>query len=98
MEEWYAVQSEPRQEFLACHALTSIAGVRNFLPALRVRPINPRARKMRPFFPGYLFVLVDLAQVGLSAIKWVPGVGRVLVSETGYSSHLMGFSPAAQAD
>lgn len=78
MEEWYAVQSKPRKEFLACNALTFVAGVRTYLPALRVKPVNPRARKTRPFFPGYLFVLVDLAQVGLSAIKWVPGVVRML--------------------
>lgn len=78
MEEWYAIQTKPRKEFFAHNSLASIAGVQTYLPSLQVKPINPRARKIRPFFPGYLFVLVDLAQVGLAAIRWTPGVARVV--------------------
>ena len=78
MQEWYAIQTKPRKEFFACSALTSIAGAQTYLPTLRVKPVNPRSRKLRPFFPGYLFVYVDLAQVGLSAIRWVPGVVRMV--------------------
>jgi transcriptional antiterminator RfaH len=35
--------------------------------------VNPRARKLRPYFPGYLFVNVDWEQDGFSALRWVPG-------------------------
>ena len=78
MEEWYAIQAKPRKEFAACAALASIEGVEAYLPTLRVEPVNPRARKIRAFFPGYLFVCADLVQIGLSAIRWTPGVARVL--------------------
>lgn len=78
MEEWYAIQTKPRKEFLASSALAAISGVKTYLPTLQVDPVNPRARKVRPFFPGYLFVLVDLSEVGESAVRWVPGVNRLL--------------------
>jgi transcriptional antiterminator RfaH len=44
-----------------------------------VRPVNPRARKTRPYFPGYLFVQADLAAVGLVEFRWMP---HVELSET----------------
>jgi len=78
MQAWYAVQTKPHKEFMVREALSCIEGVEPYLPTLRVQPVNPRARKLRPFFPGYLFVHTDLTQVGLSAIRWNPGVVRVL--------------------
>ncbi len=78
MQEWYAIQTKPYKELVAREALGSIEDVQVYLPLLRVKPVNPRARKVRPFFPGYLFACVDLVQVGLSAVRWVPGVVRVL--------------------
>lgn len=39
---------------------------------MRVRPVNPRARKVAPYFPGYLFVKADLEAVGLSMFKYMP--------------------------
>ena len=59
-------------------ALACIEDVQVYLPALHVKPVNPRSRKIRPFFPRYLFVHVDLDRVGLSDIQWRPGVSRVL--------------------
>ena len=47
-------------------------GFSTFYPRLRVRPVNPRARKTRPYFPGYLFVQADLAAVGLVEFRWMP--------------------------
>jgi transcriptional antiterminator RfaH len=47
--------------------------------ALRVRAGRKRAgRKARPYFPGYLFIRVDLNQVGLSALQWMPGAAGVV--------------------
>jgi transcriptional antiterminator RfaH len=37
-----------------------------------VNPVNPRASKIRPYFPGYLFVKADLEQVGQSALQFMP--------------------------
>ncbi len=71
-EHWYALQSKPRKErqvesYLQCH------NIETFYPTLRIKPVNPRAAKIQSYFPGYLFVHVDLQSVGLSALNWVPG-------------------------
>ena len=81
MQQWYAAQTKPHKEFMARDALSRIDEVQVYLPILRVNPVNPRARKRRPFFPGYLFIHVDLAEVGISAIQWTPGLVRILGTE-----------------
>ena len=75
---WYAVQTQPNREFLAEGALASVEGVEAYLPTLQVQPVNPRARTERPFFPGYLFVRADLAEVGPSGLQWRPGITRLV--------------------
>jgi transcriptional antiterminator RfaH len=76
--KWYAVQTKPHSEFFAENALGSVPEVQAYLPTVRVEPVNPRARKTRPFFPGYLFACLDLDQVGLSAVQWSAGVTRIV--------------------
>jgi transcriptional antiterminator RfaH len=78
MEEWYAIQTKPHKEFMVRDSLTRLGSVSAYLPTLKVNPVNPRARKIRPFFPRYLFARANLDKVGLSAIQWAPGVARVL--------------------
>lgn len=81
---WYALRSKPNKEdFLASQLQAS--GFVIYYPRLRVSVVNPRARKVRPYFPGYLFVHVDLAVVNLSDLKWMPG-GTGLVSFGGEPS------------
>lgn len=75
---WYAVQTHPNRELMAEGGLASIEGVETYLPTLHVQPVNPRSRKARPFFPGYLFVRADLEQVSASDLKWRPGVTRLV--------------------
>jgi transcriptional antiterminator RfaH len=42
------------------------------------KPVNPRARKWKPYFPGYLFVRANLTDLGVSAIQYMPySVGLV---------------------
>lgn len=45
-----------------------------YFPAVRVKPVNPRAARVRPYFPGYLFVRADLEREGQNAYSWLPGV------------------------
>ena len=75
---WYALRSKPRKEDVVwrqCHD----QGVEVFYPRLRVQPVNPRARKVKAYFPGYLFVHIDLEAIGLSAFQWMPhSVGLVV--------------------
>jgi transcriptional antiterminator RfaH len=69
--KWYALRSKPNREEALCREVDS-RGYLTFYPRLQVRPANPRARKIRPYFPGYLFVQANLLQVGLSIFSWLP--------------------------
>ena len=68
---WYALRSKPRKEETLWRQLRS-REVDVFYTQIRVQPVNPRARKVRPYFPGYLFVRTDLEKTGLSFFQWMP--------------------------
>ncbi len=68
---WYAIQSKPNKEDALYQQLLS-QGIEAFYPRIRVHPVNPRSKKIKPYFPGYLFVQVDLVAVGLSTLQWMP--------------------------
>lgn len=68
---WYAIQSKSNKEDALFHQLTS-QGMEVFYPRIRVHPANPRAKKIKAYFPGYMFVRVDLDQIGLSTLQWMP--------------------------
>ncbi len=68
---WYAVRSKPRKEDIIWRQLVS-HGFEVFYPRIRVQPVNPRARRLKPYFPGYLFVFSDLDEVGVSLFQWMP--------------------------
>jgi transcription antitermination factor NusG len=69
--QWYALRSKSRKEDAVWRQLQT-QGVEVFYPCLRVHPVNPRSRKLVPYFPGYLFVEVDLEQSGISVFQWMP--------------------------
>ena len=71
-ERWYALRSKPRKEALLWEQLL-IREMETFYPRVRVQTVNPRARKARPYFPGYVFVRADLGCVNLSSLQWMPG-------------------------
>jgi transcription antitermination factor NusG len=69
---WYVLRSKPNKEdFFFDQLLAHRLEV--FHPRIPVRTVNPRARKVRPYFPGYLFVHVDLEKVNASVLHWMPG-------------------------
>lgn len=70
-EMWYALHSKPRKEDAVWKQVYEL-GYEVFFPRMRVNPVNPRARKYRPYFPGYLFVHADLELAGLSTFQWIP--------------------------
>jgi transcription antitermination factor NusG len=72
MLQWYIFQSKARKEDLLCEQLR-IRDIETFFPRLHVQPVNPRSRKIRPYFPGYVFGRVDLDDVGRSLLDWIPG-------------------------
>ncbi len=68
---WYALHSHPHKEDLLWKQAQA-NNIEVFYPRVRVSPVNPRSRKIRPYFPGYLFVQADLEEVGLSVFNWMP--------------------------
>ncbi|MDP1546005.1 MAG: transcription termination/antitermination NusG family protein [Anaerolineales bacterium] len=75
--EWYVLKSKPNKED-ALYKQIAFRGIEVFFPQLEVTPTNPRAQKTKPYFPGYMFVQVNLASVGLSTFQWMPyAVGLV---------------------
>lgn len=68
---WYAMRSKPNKE-MPLYREACARGVECYYPFLRIQPVNPRSRTTRPYFPGYLFVHVDMEQIGFSALQWMP--------------------------
>jgi transcriptional antiterminator RfaH len=68
---WYALRSKPRKEEVVWRQVRT-QGFEAFYPRLRVNPVNPRSRKLIPYFPGYLFVHADLEAAGMSVFQWMP--------------------------
>jgi transcription antitermination factor NusG len=71
-EAWYVIRSKPNKEEFLAGQFTAY-GIKVFYPRIQVKPVNPRARKLRAYFPSYLFVYVDLGTVNLSTLQWMPG-------------------------
>jgi len=69
---WYAIRSKPNKEDFLARQFEA-QGVEVYHPRIRVRVVNPRARKVRPYFPGYIFIQVDLEEIGRSTLQWMPG-------------------------
>jgi len=72
MMRWHVLQSKPQKESLLYDQLC-LREIEAYYPRLKVKPVNPRARKIRPYFPGYLFIHVELENIGLSKLQWIPG-------------------------
>lgn len=71
MISWYVMQSKPQKErFL--NSQLSINLIETFLPLIRTTNRNGKPMT-RSFFPGYMFVHVDLANQGISDLNWIPG-------------------------
>lgn len=69
---WYVLHSKPRKEEFLLDQLR-LNGYTAYCPLIRVTPVNPRARKVRPYFPGYVFVQCDLTREKASSLQWMPG-------------------------
>jgi transcription antitermination factor NusG len=78
MEKWYVAHSKPRNEELLWKQFC-LRKVESYYPFINVPTVNPRAKKVQPFFPGYLFIHVDLELINRSTLERVPG-GIGLVS------------------
>jgi transcriptional antiterminator RfaH len=74
---WFVIRSKPNKEdFLYSQLLQRQIEV--YYPRLHVTPANPRSRKLRPFFPGYLFVHLNLDATPVSSLYFIPGTSQVV--------------------
>jgi transcription antitermination factor NusG len=85
---WYTLHSHPNKEEMLWRQVEA-NHIEVFYPRIRVHPVNPRSRRILPYFPGYMFVRADLVETGLSLFSWMP-----------YSTGLVSYGgePAAVAD
>jgi transcription antitermination factor NusG len=77
MEFWHALNTKPHQEQCVTEQLRC-RHLAVYSPTVRVNPVNPRAARERPYFPGYIFARLDLQAVGISAVQWIPGLRRIV--------------------
>jgi transcriptional antiterminator RfaH len=72
MLNWYVMHSKPQKERWLYDQLSTLE-IETYYPCLHVRNGNYFSHTSKPYFPGYLFVNVDLETTGKSVLKWIPG-------------------------
>ena len=74
---WYVIRSKTRkEEFLA--EQMQMRKIEIYHPRIRVQTVNPRARKVKSYFPGYIFVHLDMEASGKSSLQFIPGAAGLV--------------------
>ncbi len=74
---WYVVRSKPRKEDFLAEQM-QMRKIEIFNPSIRVQTVNPRARKIKSYFPGYVFVHLDLEKTGAFSMRYIPGAAGLV--------------------
>lgn len=69
---WYVLRSKPNKENFLWGQVQAHQ-IEVYYPWIHAKAVNPRARKTKPYFPGYLFVHTDVEQMSKSFWRWLPG-------------------------
>ena len=77
MLQWYVLNTKPHKERQVASLLRT-RKMEVYLPIVGVNPVNPRSARLRAYFPNYLFAHVDFDVVGLSEMRWIPGMRRLV--------------------
>jgi transcriptional antiterminator RfaH len=78
MNQWYALYTKPKME-QQVHSLLEQRGMHTYLPLIHVpKKGAPKLRVEQPFFPCYLFGLIDFSAVSRSSVNWMPGMRGVI--------------------
>lgn len=75
--QWYALYSKPMKEAFLWKQL-QLYQIESYYPCLYVLSSNPRARKVKPYFPRYVFGHLDWERCGLSTLQWMPGASGIV--------------------
>jgi transcriptional antiterminator RfaH len=78
MQHWYALHTKVYAEKQAAHELRR-HGIETYLPEVKAK-VGKTAEKKIAFFPGYLFMNVDLSKTNAANWRWASGV-RYIVSQ-----------------
>ncbi len=76
---WYVLYTKPQKELFVYSILTDRKKVIAYLPEV-LQPYRGRVQ-MRPLFPRYLFVQLDLDMVPASMLNHTPGVVKLVAFE-----------------
>jgi transcriptional antiterminator RfaH len=76
-QHWYVVRTKPRKEDFLAEQM-EIRRIEIYNPRIRVQAANPRARRIRAYFPGYVFVHLDLERSGTFSLQYIPGAAGLV--------------------
>lgn len=76
-QHWYVVRTKPRKEDFLAEQM-EIRRIEIYNPRIRVQAVNPRARRIRAYFPGYVFVHLDLDKSGTFSLQYIPGAAGLV--------------------
>src|SRR5436190_18432319 len=72
MRGWYVMHSKPQKEQWLCTQLNAL-DIDVYYPCLNGKNQKLHSNTVKPYFPRYLFVNVDLNLTGISILQWIPG-------------------------
>lgn len=78
---WYVMQTKPRDERRVIqHLALRVADVETFLPRIEItrRRAGRRVVSLQPLFPSYVFARFWMNPSTWNAVRWTPGVRRIL--------------------
>lgn len=67
-ERWYVLRSKPHKEVVVWKQVQA-HGLECYFPRFDTKSARGR---VKPYFPGYMFVRADLDVVGESTLQWMP--------------------------
>ena len=76
-QHWYVVRTKPRKEDFLAEQM-EIRRIEIYNPRIRVQAVNPRARRIKAYFPGYIFVHLDLDKSGTFSLQYIPGAAGLV--------------------
>jgi transcriptional antiterminator RfaH len=69
---WYVLHSKPQKEQWLYKQLNAL-NIDVYYPCLNTKNEKLHLCSVKPYFPRYLFVNVDLKLTGISMLQWIPG-------------------------
>jgi transcription antitermination factor NusG len=74
---WYVLQSKPNKEEFLTGQLEA-RNIEYFFPKIRVKPVNPRSHKYKPYFNGYIFFHSNMNESDFVNYERIPGVQKIV--------------------